>query len=213
MKRHRKASQSRLEEPLEQQEPKFQPTGRAIMVSESSDDFGEGCRHCGTTRHSLRKGRRCKYCDRLIQRRRRALRWRLDSPQTLKGCALVRSGMYPSPQELERYRANYLREIDKELKRRRYMEAKLHERVTGLDVEYMLRAVAVRAGAEGGDTLFHGRAGYLDAVFDAKAASTLYRLLYEIIEACPTRRDDKRLLNGVFSRMSIPLQRETGQGS
>ena len=181
MKRHQKASQTSplmdLGERVEQREPKFRATGSALVVSAASNDFDEGCRHYGTTRHPLRKGRRCKYCDRLVQRRRRALRWQLDNPQSLKGCVLVCNGMYPTQQELERFRANYLREIGEKLKGRRFMETRLHERVTGIDVEHIICAVAAIAGAEKGHSLIHGIAGYLESVFDARASNALYKVL------------------------------------
>ncbi len=168
-------------------------------MSEANDDFNEeGCRHCGTMRHPLRKGRRCTSLSQYLQRRQRALRWQLDKPQSLKGCALFSTGMYPTSQQLEQFRANYLRDIDEQLQDRRRMETRLHERITGLDLEHILCGVADAARAEKGHTLFHGIAGWLESVFDAKAASALYELLYEIIEARPSRPNYQRLFKGVF---------------
>jgi hypothetical protein len=165
----------------------------------SGTNFADGCRNCGTTRLPLRKGWHCKYCDRLLQRRRGVLRWQLDKPQSLKGCPLIRSGMYPTSQQLEQVRTNYLCEIDEQLKLRQSMEARLHGRVTGMQVEHALRAVAEAAGAEGGRSLFHGMANSLESTFDAEALQALYKLLYEIMEARPTRMNYKRLLDGVFA--------------
>jgi hypothetical protein len=185
---------------------------RGAGMSEGSDDFGQSCRHCGTTRHPLRLGRRCKYCDKLVQRRQRALRWQMDKPQSLKGCALFCNGMYPTPQQFEQFRTNYLRDIDEQLQRRRHMETRLHGRITGLDLEHILCGVADATRIEKGHALFHGIAGYLESVFDANAASALYKLLYRIIEARPTRPNYQQFFKGVFDDTvgSVPPGNKVG---
>jgi hypothetical protein len=151
-------------------------------------------------------------CDKLVQRRQRALRWQMDKPQSLKGCALFCNGMYPTPQQFEQFRTNYLRDIDEQLQRRRHMETRLHGRITGLDLEHILCGVADATRIEKGHALFHGIAGYLESVFDANAASALYKLLYRIIEARPTRPNYQQFFKGVFDDTvgSVPPGNKVG---
>ncbi|MDO8521690.1 MAG: hypothetical protein Q7S08_00170 [bacterium] len=104
----------------------------------------------------------------------------MDQPNTLKG--YPRDINFHNPQTFERVKKGHLKQYKERLENIRYSEEKLQRSISGHDLEYKIREVAILSGVDGAK-LFFGTADSFNRHFDAEQREVLYEKLNRITES------------------------------
>ena len=99
------------------------------------------CRNCGTQRFPHKLFGYCARCFHSVKRLEEVRLWNLNQPQTLKG--YPRDMIFHNPKTFERVKKGHLKQYKERLEGIRYSEEKLQWPISGHDIEYKIREVAI----------------------------------------------------------------------
>ena len=138
------------------------------------------CKNCGTQRFPHKLLGCCSNCYYPEKRIKEVELWNFNKPETLKG--YPRNTIFHNLKDFEKIRGGFLKQYKDRLFSIKYDEEKLQTPISGHDLEFKIREVAILSGVDGG-LLFFGKADFFNHQFDDKQLKIIYEMLHSIIES------------------------------